>query len=147
MLPLLHMEFPKKYLNRQAEITEHFMQVMNAHMDDFMAGRVEQMCELRDIAAVMCLHPVHVTNVIKAHTGHHPCYFYELRILDEAKQLLNDHTLSIADVARRLTYDSSNFTKWFKRYNGNTPKEFRNQLAGKNASTESAQTSDLHLVA
>lgn len=119
------MKVPKKYLNRQEEITALFLQEMNKHLDDFMADRVEKMFPLKDIAAIMCLHPVHVSTVIKLHTGYHPCHFYELRILKEAKSLLSDASLSITDVATRLTYDTSNFTKFFKEYEGMTPSAYR----------------------
>jgi AraC-like DNA-binding protein len=123
------MKIPQKYMNRQAEITASFLQEMNKHLDDFMAGRVEEMFHLKDLAAIICLHPVHVSNVIKLYTGFHPCHFYELRILEEAKKLLSDPALSISDVAERLTYDKSNFTKFFKEYAGTTPTAYRKQLA------------------
>jgi transcriptional regulator GlxA family with amidase domain len=122
------MKVPKKYLNRQAEITELFLQEMNKHIDDFMAGHVEEMFHLKDLARIMCLHPVHISNVIKLHTGFHPCHFYELRIAQEAKTLLSDFTLSVSDVASRLTYDTSNFTKFFKEYGGMTPTAYRKSL-------------------
>jgi len=64
-----------------------------SHIDDFMAGRVNKMYELKEIADIMCLHPVHLSKVIKLETGHHACYFYEQRILLEAKKLLTDTAL------------------------------------------------------
>ncbi len=139
------MKIPQKYLSRQAEITESFLQVMNKHMDDFMAGRVAEMFHIKDIASIMCLHPVHISNVIKLHTGFHPCHFYELRIMQEAKTLLADPTLSISNVASRLTYDTSNFTKFFKEFEGITPTEYRKKLSSENESL--LQKSHLHLVA
>ncbi|WP_090102815.1 AraC family transcriptional regulator [Chitinophaga sp. CF118] len=123
------MKLPQKYMNRQAEITASFLEEMNKHIDDFMAGRVEEMFHLKDIAGIMCLHPVHISNVIKLHTGFHPCHFYEQRIVEEAKKLLSDNTLTIGDVATRLTYDKSNFTKFFKQYEGMTPTVYRSLLS------------------
>lgn len=122
------MAVPKKHIGRQQEITDLFLEIMNRHMDDFMAGKVDELLHLQDFAAKMFLHPIHVSNVIKAHTGHHPCYYYEMRILEEAKKLLQDENLSINDVAIRLTYDKSNFTKWFKKFQGVTPTEFRKEF-------------------
>ncbi len=139
------MKIPQKYLSRQAEITESFMQVMNKHMDDFMAGRVAEMFHIKDIASIMCLHPVHISNVIKLYTGFHPCHFYELRILREAKALLSDPALSISNVASRLTYDTSNFTKFFKEFEGITPTEYRKKLSSENENP--VKRSCLHLVA
>lgn len=97
-------------------------------MNDFIAGRADQMVSLKQIAAELFLHPIHVTNVIKLHTGYHPCYYYEIRILEEAKKLLEDPQLTITDVAHRLTYDKSNFTKFFKKYQGMTPSEYRSKI-------------------
>ena len=122
------MQLPQKYHGRQAEITEAFIRAMNQRMDDFMAGRVEEMGHIRDIAGVMCLHPTHVSTIVKAHTGHHPCYFFEQRILREAKTLLADPAASVSSVAGRLTYEASNFAKFFKEYEGITPSEYRRQL-------------------
>ncbi|MBO2011503.1 helix-turn-helix domain-containing protein [Hymenobacter negativus] len=123
-------KIPQAYLSRQAEITQLFQQVMNAHMDDFMAGRAPEMVHIRELASRMCLHPVHVSSVIKLHTGFHPCYFYELRIVEEARNLLADFSLAVGEVASRLTYDTSNFTKFFKTYAGLTPTEYRKKLSG-----------------
>ncbi len=122
------MKIPQKYLSRQAEITESFLYELNKHMDDFMAGTVEEMFHIKDIAGIMCLHPVHVSNVIKLHTGLHPCHFYEKRIIKEAKALLSNSSLSINDVAVRLTYDPSNFTKFFKEFENMTPSQYRKNI-------------------
>jgi AraC family transcriptional regulator of adaptative response / methylphosphotriester-DNA alkyltransferase methyltransferase len=122
------MRIPPQYLNRQAEISESFLQVMNQRMDDFMAGRLEEMGHIKDIAGVLCLHPTHVSAIVKAHTGHHPCYFFEQRILREAKTLLADPAATVSSVASRLTYDASNFAKFFKQYEGLTPSDYRRQL-------------------
>jgi AraC-like DNA-binding protein len=122
------MKIPENYVNRRAEITELFLKVMNRSMDAFMDGSIDEMYSLKKIASEMYLHPVHITNVVKLHTGFHPCHFYELRILEEAKKLLADNKFSITDIANRLAYDKSNFTKWFKRYQGITPTVYRQQF-------------------
>ena len=119
---------PAHYLSRQAEITALFIKVLNSHLDDFMAGRVNKMYELKEIARIMCLHPGHVSNIVKLHTGHHACYFFEQRILEEAKKLLADQSLPIKSVAHHLDYDVSNFTKFFKRFMGITPSAYRKSL-------------------
>jgi AraC family transcriptional regulator of adaptative response / methylphosphotriester-DNA alkyltransferase methyltransferase len=121
-------EIPGDYLSRKADITALFMKVMNSHIDDFMAGRVNKMFELKEIAQIMCLHPVHVSQIVKLYTGHHACYFYEHRILEEAKKLLADPSLSIKSIALQLDYDVSNFTKFFKRFMRETPSAYRKSL-------------------
>jgi AraC-like DNA-binding protein len=120
---------PKKYLSRKEEIFRQYLAVIDRHIDDILNGRVEEMYELRDIAGELFIHPTHLSNVIKEHTGKHPCFFYEKKLIEIAKEQLNDPANSIADVARRLTYDPSNFTKWFKFFENVTPSQYRKQLA------------------
>lgn len=116
---------PEGYISRQAEILAQFQQVLESHLADFLAGRVEKMHELKEIAAILCLHPGHLSQVIKLATGHHACHFYEQRLVLEAKKLLTDTALPIGAIAHKLDYDVSNFTKFFKRFTGLTPSSYR----------------------
>lgn len=116
---------PRISTSRQAEILAQFQRVLDAHLDDFLAGRVEKMLELQEIAVILCLHPGHLSKVIRLTTGQHACHFYEQRLLCEAKVLLLDPALPIKAIAHRLDYDESNFTKFFKRFTGITPSAFR----------------------
>lgn len=54
-----------------------------------------------------------------------PCDLYESQLLELSKELLLSTNKPIAEIARQLYYDPSNFTKFFKTYTGQTPKEFR----------------------
>jgi AraC family transcriptional regulator of adaptative response / methylphosphotriester-DNA alkyltransferase methyltransferase len=119
---------PKKLLARQHEITADFLREVDRHLADIVAGRTTEMFEIRDFAGVLCVHPTHLSNTIKLATGHSPCYFFEARIMDVARQLLRDSSRSVADIAANLTYDPSNFTKFFKRFEGSTPKQYREQV-------------------
>ena len=119
---------PDEYISRKAEILAQFKLVLEKHLDDLMAGRIDKMFEIKEIADILCLHPVHLSKVIKLETGHHACYFYEQRILKEAKKLLADTTLPIGLIAHKLDYDVSNFTKFFKKFSGMTPSLYRKSL-------------------
>lgn len=121
-------KIPEPDVSRNAEILARFRQILDSHMDDFLAGRTDKMYELKEIAAIICLHPVHLSKVIKLETGHHACYFYEQRILEEAKKLLTDTPLPIGTIAHKLDYDVSNFTKFFKRFMGITPSSYRKSI-------------------
>lgn len=119
---------PKKILARKDAITEEFLQEIDKHLADVVSGKAEDMYEIRDLAAVMHIHPTHLSNTIKLTTGKAPCFFFEQKIMDIAKKELAETDRPIADIATWLSFDPSNFTKFFKRFAGVTPKVYRQQL-------------------
>ncbi|RZL14291.1 MAG: helix-turn-helix domain-containing protein [Hymenobacter sp.] len=132
---------PKKILARQHEITADFRRLVVAHVADVAAGRAPEMLEIRDFASQLCIHPTHLSNTIKLTTGQPPCFFFEAELLAVAQGLLRDTTRPVADIATNLTYDPSNFTKFFKRFAGVTPKQYRQQVwAERRASTSELVT-------
>lgn len=54
-----------------------------------------------------------------------PCDIYEEKLMSVAKELILTSGLSMADIARQLTFDPSNFIKFFKHFEGITPGQFR----------------------
>jgi AraC-like DNA-binding protein len=121
-------KIPHKILARQHEITSDFMREVDKHLDDILAGRTTEMHEIKDLAGIMHIHPTHLSNTIKLTTGHSPCFYFENKILDKAKAMLGENKYSIGTIAQKLTYDPSNFTKFFKHFEGITPKQYREQM-------------------
>ena len=110
---------------RKNEIVQQYLKVLDDHIDQLKNGKAIRALEIRDFAAIMHVHPVHLSNTIKDVTGQSSCSFYEAKLLEISKELLLDTNMSIGEIAIRLTYDPSNFTKFFKNYTGTTPKKFR----------------------
>lgn len=133
LLELIDMsKVPQKILARQHEITADFLKELDKHLADILDERTIEMLEIRDIADLMHIHPTHLSNTIKLTTGKAPCFFFEEKIMKIAKELLKDSSIPIAQIAFKLTFDPSNFTKFFKRFEGVTPKQYReNVLAAK----------------
>jgi AraC family transcriptional regulator of adaptative response / methylphosphotriester-DNA alkyltransferase methyltransferase len=121
-------KIPKKILARQYEITADFLKVVDQHLADIMDEKILDMYEIRDIADVMHIHPTHLSNIIKFTTGKAPCFFFEEKIMNIAKKMLQDTSVPINEIATRLTFDPSNFTKFFKRFEGITPKRYREHM-------------------
>ena len=119
---------PKKILARQHEITADFQRLVLEHVADIVAGLATEMLEIRGLAGQLCIHPTHLSNTLKLTTSHSPCTFFEERIMDAERQLLRDTDRSVADIATNLTFDPSNFTKFFKRFQGCPPKQYREQI-------------------
>ena len=110
---------------RQKEIVRQYLRVLDEHIDQLKSGNAVRALEIRDFASLLHVHPVHLSNTIKEVTGQSSCSFYEARLLEISKELLLNTKMSIGEIAIRLTYDPSNFTKFFKNYTGTTPKKFR----------------------
>jgi AraC-like DNA-binding protein len=122
------MKIPKKILLRQDEITSDFIKLLDAHIVDIENGKVSELLEINEFASMLFIHPTHLSNTIKLTTGKAPCDIFEEKLMVIAKRMLNDPQKSITDIAFNLAFDPSNFTKWFKRFEGTTPTQFRENM-------------------
>lgn len=113
---------------RQKEIVQQYIAALDKHMLELKAGQVEIMLEISDFANILHIHPVHLSNTVKQVTGRSSCDLFEDRLVNLSKELLTTTTAPVAEIARQMTYDPSNFTKFFKRFVGMTPKMYRNSL-------------------
>ncbi len=111
---------------RKKEIVRQYIAELDKHVEALKKGETDEVLEIREFAQIMHLHPVHLSNTIKEVTGKSSCDLFEERLVSVSKELLLTTNLSIAQIAAQLTYDPSNFTKFFKQYTGMTPKKFRN---------------------
>lgn len=124
---------PSKTVNkitgsRSDELTLHFYEVLDRHMEEVVEGKALKLFEVQDMAEKLYVHPIHLSNTIKETTGKSPCDIYEEKLIEIAKDLLQNTDKAIADVAIQLTYDPSNFTKFFKKMEGITPKQYRQKI-------------------
>jgi AraC family transcriptional regulator of adaptative response / methylphosphotriester-DNA alkyltransferase methyltransferase len=114
---------------RQKEIVKKYIVLLDKHMNDLKSGTAEKTFEIKDFADRLHIHPTHLSNTINEVLQQSPCDLYENRLVNLAKELLHDTNLPIAEIARQLYFDPSNFTKYFKRYAGTTPKQYRNEFS------------------
>ena len=112
-------------MKRSKEITSAFLKELDQHMDELKSGKAIATFEVQDIAALLHIHPTHLSNTIQEELKRSPCDIYEERLMNIAKELILTTNLSIAAIARHLTFDPSNFNKFFKHFSGTTPKRFR----------------------
>jgi AraC family transcriptional regulator, regulatory protein of adaptative response / methylphosphotriester-DNA alkyltransferase methyltransferase len=124
------MAIPKKLLSRKDEITQDFFNLLDQHVEDILTGKIDRMYHIKDFAALLFIHPTHFSNTIKLSTGYSPCHFAEQRILEEARKMLANTQKPIHEISYRLTFNEpTNFTKFFKSFEGITPKQYRKQLS------------------
>lgn len=118
-------------MKRPKEIVQQFLLELEKHMQDLKSGKAEHSFEVRDIAAIMHIHPTHLSNTIKEELKRSPCDVYEEKLMGIAKELILQTDISIAEIATQLTFDPSNFSKFFKHFEGITPNQFRQQQKSK----------------
>lgn len=124
-------QFQQDISKRSKEITENYFQFLDKHIADVVSGTTDQFMEINQIATKLFLSHKHLTDTVQKETGSHPCHFYDLKIIDEAKRLLSETDRSIAEIAKILTYDPSNFSKFFKKFVEKTPGQFRKENKNK----------------
>lgn len=112
---------------RKKEIVEQYITELDKHIQQLKEGNTTDVLEIREFAAILHMHPVHLSSTVKEVTGRTTCDLFEERLVNISKELLLETKLPISQIAMQLTYDPSNFTKFFKHYTGITPKKFREQ--------------------
>jgi AraC family transcriptional regulator, regulatory protein of adaptative response / methylphosphotriester-DNA alkyltransferase methyltransferase len=110
---------------RKDVLARDYIAKLNEHLRMLKDGKTDHALEIRDMARMLFVHPVYLSNSVKEVTGKSTCDWYEEGLVRIAKELLLTTSASIGSIATRLTYDPSNFTKFFKQYTGMTPMQFR----------------------
>ncbi|MBW1619060.1 MULTISPECIES: helix-turn-helix domain-containing protein [Empedobacter] len=114
-------------ITRSEEITQTYFRFLDKHIADVVSGTVSDFMEINQIAEELFLSHKHLSDTVQKETGNHPCHFYDHKIIDEAKKMLSKTDKSIAEIAKILTYDPSNFSKFFKKFVGQTPGQYRKE--------------------
>jgi len=127
----MNIETTVESTSRQKEIVRDYLVQLDNHIADLKKGSAVKTFEIREFADLLHIHPTHLSNTLSQVLGLSPCDLYEQRLIKVAKELLQETNLPIGDIARQLFYDPSNFTKFFKHFEGITPKQFR-QLHARN---------------
>ena len=112
-------------MKRGNEITMAYFDFLDLHLAEIVSGEVTEMLTLNEIASALFVSHTHLTDTVQQTMGNHPCHFYDLKIVEQAKEMMLQTDRSIADIAKILTYDPSNFSKFFKKFTGQTPGKFR----------------------
>jgi AraC family transcriptional regulator, transcriptional activator of pobA len=87
---------------------------------------------LRDVAGEVGMTPGHLTTVVRRRTGRTVVEWITERRMAEARALLAETDLPVAEVARRVgVADPGYFTRLFGRTHGSSPREWRKQPSGR----------------
>lgn len=112
----LHAKSPR---TRQEEIFEHFINEVEAHY------REER--SVKYYADLLCLTPKYLSSVIYNVSQRLAGEWIDNYVILEAKTLLKSGKLTIQQISEHLNFpNQSFFGKFFKRYAGVSPKEYKN---------------------
>jgi len=117
--------------NRSGEIVRLFRQALDSHFRALAAGSSGISLEVKNFASEINISQDHLTKTIKNETGKSVSSWIDERLVSEAQSLLLQTNLPINDIAYRLTFkEPTNFTKYFKKFTGQTPKSYRVKPGG-----------------
>ena len=114
-----NMSKSEKKKSNSTEIYERFIKCVE------MNYRTEH--SVQYYADVLCLSPKYMSSVVYEVTGKHASEWIQEFIMLEAKALLKSTKMSLQEINDILNFPSqSHFGRFFKRYSGFSPREYRN---------------------
>lgn len=107
-----------RHLSKQYQLVYKFKKLVE---DQFLTLKTVQ-----EYADALFISAKYLTEIVKAETGQNALHVIHNRQYLEAQYLLSSSGLSIKEIAERLNFDnSSHFSRFFKRFAGNNPSEFK----------------------
>lgn len=98
---------------------------------EFIESQYSQVLTLEDLAAVVGMNPKYFCRVFRSLTHHSPVDYLNFYRIERAAHFLDSTELSVTEVGNRCGFwESSYFTKVFRKYKGVTPIQYRRNLRG-----------------
>ncbi|GAA4160978.1 hypothetical protein GCM10022217_25890 [Chryseobacterium ginsenosidimutans] len=72
--------------SRSLEITQQYFNFLDQHIEDVVNGNVAEFLEINEIASRLAISHTHLTDTVQKEMGHHPCHFYDSKIIEIAKK-------------------------------------------------------------
>lgn len=112
-------------IQQQAIVLHHFRRLVEQH---YAYKRLP-----KEYAAMLYITPNHLNALCQDLLGKQAGVVIRDRVLLEAKRMLASGGMSVAEIAGLLHFeDNSYFGRFFKKYTGSTPEDFRKGVAVKN---------------
>ncbi len=116
-------------------LIEYFKSIMsteqneNRYIDEvigFIRANYKNDISLNDISAHVSLHPTYLGRIFKSNTGKTITEYLSSWRIEQAKRLFDDSHLSLREISAMVGFnDIHSFMRYFKKYEGVTPGEFR----------------------
>ncbi|MGM9694048.1 MAG: helix-turn-helix domain-containing protein [Alloprevotella sp.] len=119
--------YDRQFVTRE-EINHSVVQKFDELLRDYLATKASSLGipTVGYFAEKCCLSKGYFGELVRVETGRTAKDFIADRLLAASKELLNDESLSITEVASRLGFDyPQHFVRFFKSHTGQTPSQFR----------------------
>lgn len=119
--------YERQFYSREV-INNSVMEKFNGLLDEYITREIQQkgLPTVAYFADRLNLSPGYFGELVKNSSGTNAKEFIAGRLLNAARELLNDMDLSVTQVSDRLGFEyPQHFARFFKRRTGQTPKEFR----------------------
>lgn len=115
---------PQEPSSRAARLARQFHVTVETH--------VNEMRTLEEYAKALSVTSNHLNDVVREQTGRSAGDIIRQRKLLEAKRLLSHSDMTVSEIGYELAFrDPSYFSRYFRRYAGRTPAEFRAEIREK----------------
>lgn len=115
---------PTKEISRAGHTVREFKLAVERHFHELHA--------VSEYAKLLKITPNHLNDVIREQTGHSAGEIIRERRLLNAKRLLLHSDFSVSEIGYQMGFDDpSYFTRFFRRYAGETPAAFRSEIREK----------------
>lgn len=89
----------------------------------------------------LCVHPNHLSAIVKRETGRPALTFIHFQIIEEAKFLLASSDMPVKQIAYRLTFkEPSHFNAFFRKHTAITPAAYRIHACSQKVTLSSPST-------
>lgn len=112
----------------------------------YMADHYKSQIRVSDLAEKMGVNRSYLSNSFRKITGYSPTAYLTMIRMEKAKSLLDKTNLAVNQVAVEVGYtDPLNFSRVFKRYYGESPKQYRKELEQMEIMNERSQLPEIFL--
>lgn len=102
---------------------------ITARFKELLAAHFKSSKQVTDYAVMLNITPNHLNKCIRTITGKSPTKWIDEAIILEAKVLLSQTPLGVSEITSELGLDDpSYFSRFFKKYEGQTPLAFRKSI-------------------
>lgn len=126
ILDLILLSCNKLYSRGEAVASPKKGDILVKNFLKLLEENFQQNLRIQDYADILAITANHLTETVRLTTGRTPNAFLQDKLVLEIKRLLIHSDMPISEIADSLHFtDQSYFTKFFKKYTGLTPLQFR----------------------